>query len=401
MLHIVFYFQVHQPYRLRPYRVLNIGESHDYFDDGLNKYIIEKVADKCYIPANNIILDLINRFEGRFKVSFGVTGTFIEQVRQYRPDVLDSFRNLAQQSGVEFVGETYYHSLACLFDEEEFLEQVRMHSHLIEEEFGGTPSTFRNTELVYNDKISDFVSELPQFRTVLMEGADKILDWRSPLYAYKSFNKKHLLLLKYYRLSDDIAFRFSDRRWAEYPLMVDKFVDWIMKLPLIEREGASLYLNLFMDYETFGEHQWSDAGIFDFMKYLPERVLKQECVSFIWPSEVMDSLNYEPEALSVPDPVSWADTERDLSAWLSNPMQWNAMKTLYDLMKRTKEGDRPDLLEIARKLSASDLYYYMCTKYFQDGDVHKYFSPYTWPEDAYIYFMNAVADLEKRLEDGT
>ncbi len=399
MLHIVFYFQVHQPYRLRPYRVLHIGREHNYFDDGLNRSIIDKVSSKCYVPANALLLDLINRFEGRFKVAFGITGSFVDQLRQWRPDVLESFRDLAQHGGVEFLGETYYHSLSCLFDGEEFLEQVKMHSDLIQEEFGASPIAFRNTELVYSDKVSDYVSELSQFKIVLMEGADKILKWRSPLYAYKSYNQKHFLLLKYYRLSDDIAFRFSDRAWAEYPLMVGKFVDWVTKLPLIEKGGKNLYLNLFMDYETFGEHQWSDAGIFDFLKHLPETMLKNEGVSFMWPSELLHSLNYEPEALSVPAPVSWADTERDLSAWLANPMQWNAMNTLYELLKRAKQSGRQDLLETARKLSASDLFYYMCTKYFQDGDVHKYFSPYTWPEDAYIYFINALADLEKRLED--
>ncbi len=313
---------------------------------------------------------------------------------------LIAFRALAKSGGTEFLGETYYHSLACLFDENEFLEQVRMHSQLMEEEFGLKPRTFRNTELVYSNKISDMISELPQFRMILTEGADKILKWRSPLYAYKTYTKRHLLLLKFYRLSDDIAFRFSDKGWIEYPLKVDKFIDWIMKLPLIEKTGKKLYLNLFMDYETFGEHQWSDTGIFEFIKNLPGHVLKRNLVSFIWPSEVEDSLNYEPEALSIPEPISWADTERDLSAWLSNSLQWNATKTFYKILGSIKTSDRTDLLKIARKLSTSDLYYYMCTKYFQDGDVHKYFSPYSSPEDAYMYFMHALTDLEKRLEEG-
>ncbi|MBT9146653.1 MAG: hypothetical protein DDT32_00389 [Syntrophomonadaceae bacterium] len=401
MLHIILYFQVHQPYRLRPYRALHIGKSHHYFDDELNRSIIDKVSDKCYIPANSILKELIDKFEGRFKVSFSITGTLVEQLRENRPDVLESFRGLVQQGGVELLGETYYHSLSCLFDEEEFLEQVRRHSRLLEEEFGARPVTFRNTELIYSDSISDFVSELPQFKIILTEGADKILKWRAPLYAYKSYNRKHLLLLKYYRLSDDIAFRFSDRSWVEHPLKVDKFVDWITKLPLVEKENKNLYLNLFMDYETFGEHQWSDTGIFEFIRHLPECVLKKDFLSFAWPSEMIDSLNYEPESLSVPEPVSWADTERDLSAWLSNSLQGNAMKTSYDLLERIKERGRSDLLEIARRLSTSDLYYYMCTKYFQDGDVHKYFSPYSSPEDAYVYFINVLADLEKRMEEGT
>ncbi len=400
MLHIVFYFQVHQPYRLRQYRLTEIGKSGNYFDEELNRNIINKVSDKCYLPTNNLLLELIEKYEGAFKVSFSITGTLIEQLRQYRPDVLDTFRALAKSGGTEFLGETYYHSLASLFDENEFLEQVQLHSKLIETEFGLKPRTFRNTELIYSDKISDIISELPQFKMILTEGADKILKWRSPLYAYKSYTKRHLLLLKYYRLSDDIAFRFSDKGWVEYPLKVEKFIDWIEKLPLIEKTGKKLYLNLFMDYETFGEHQWSDTGIFEFVKNLPKHVLKHNFASFIWPSEVEDSINYEPEALSVKEPISWADTERDLSAWLSNSLQWNASKTFYKILSNIKASGRKDLLDTARKLSTSDLYYYMCTKYFQDGDVHKYFSPYSAPEDAYMYFMHALADLEKRLEEG-
>lgn len=399
MLHIVFYFQVHQPYRLRRYRLTEIGNSGQYFDEELNKSIINKVSEKCYLPANKLLLDLIEKYDGAFKVSFSITGTLIEQLRQYRPDVLDTFRALAKSGGVEFLGETYHHSLSSLFDEDEFLEQVRMHSQLMEEEFGIKPRTFRNTELIYSNKISDLVAELPQFKMILTEGADKILKWRSPLYAYKTHAKKHLLLLKYYRLSDDIAFRFSDKGWVEHPLKVGKFIDWIMKLPLIENTGKNLYLNLFMDYETFGEHQWSDTGIFEFVKNLPGRILKKKFVSFIWPCEVEDSLNYEPEALSIPEPISWADTERDLSAWLSNSMQWNASKTFYELLDNIKARGRIDLLDLARKLSTSDLYYYMCTKYFQDGDVHKYFSPYSTPEDAYMYFMHILTDLEKKLEE--
>ncbi len=399
MLHIVFYFQVHQPFRLRRYGLTEIGNLRDYFDEELNRNIINKVSEKCYLPANNLLLDLIEKYDGAFKVSFSITGTLIEQLRQYRPDVLDSFRALAKSSGTEFLGETYHHSLSSLFDEDEFLEQVHMHSQLMEEEFGIKPTTFRNTELIYSDKISDLVSELPQFKLILTEGADKILKWRSPLYAYKTHSKKHLLLLKYYRLSDDIAFRFSDKGWVEHPLNVGKFADWIMKLPMIENAGKSLYLNLFMDYETFGEHQWSDTGIFEFMKHLPGHILKKKFVCFNWPCEVEDSLNYEPEALSIPEPISWADTERDLSAWLSNSMQWNAMKTFYKVLNDIKARGRTDLLDTARKLSTSDLYYYMCTKYFQDGDVHKYFSPYSTPEDAYIYFMHVLTDLEKKMEE--
>lgn len=399
MLSIVMYFQVHQPYRLNPYRVLDIGKSQNYFHDELNKKIINKVSEKCYLRTNMLLLDLIRKYDGRFKVAFSITGPFIEQLRMYRPDVLESFRQLADSGCVEFLAETYYHSLSSLFDKEEFMEQVRMHKELVETEFGQSPVTFRNTELIYSDAIADLVSEMPEFKVILTEGADKVLHWRSPLYAYNDHKSKHLLLLKYYSLTDDIAFRFSDRHWVGYPLTVDRFVDWIEKLPLIEKENRNLFVNLFMDYETFGEHQWEDTGIFEFIRHLPGQVLKNDYLRFIWPCEALQLVNYKPAPLSVPDPISWADTERDLSAWLSNPLQWNAVKSLYGVLGKIKESGRTDLLDSARKLSTSDLCYYMCTKYFNDGDVHKYFSPYPRPEDPYVYFMNVVADLEKRVEE--
>jgi alpha-amylase len=379
--------------------VLDINRSADYFDDRLNGEIMGKVAEKCYLPANRLLAELVDRFDGRFKVSFSVTGVVIEQARRFRPDVLESFRNLARQGGTEFLGETYYHSISSLFDAEEFLTQVRLHQAIMKAEFGVAPSVFRNTELIYSDHISDLVAEMPEYRIVLTEGAERVLRGRSPLYAYRAQNRRHLLLLKYYSLSDDVAFRFSDKSWAEYPLAVDKFVDWILKLKLLEKGDKSLYLNLFMDYETFGEHQWSDTGIFDFLSRLPETVLRHPDVDFAWPSEAVDSLNYDPATLGVADPISWADTERDLSAWLGNPMQWNASNTFYSILKRIRLAGRADLLEVARHFSTSDHFYYMSRKYFQDGDVHKYFSPYRSPEDAYTYYMNALADIERRLEE--
>jgi alpha-amylase len=378
---------------------LDIGQSDSYFDEELNRKILNKVSQKCYLPTNRLLMDLIERFEGRFKVAFSITGTFIDQLKQFRPDVLCSFKRLAETGAVEFLGETYYHSLSFLFDGDEFVEQVRMHSRLMEDEFGYSPVTFRNTELIYSNKVSDLVSEMPEFRTILTEGADKILHWRSPLYAYHTYSKKQLLLLKYYSLSDDIAFRFSNRNWSQFPLTVEKFTDWLEKLPLIEGWDRNLYVNLFLDYETFGEHQWSDTGIFEFVEHLPGHVLKNGFIRFCQPCEAWNSLNYEPAEISVEEPISWADSERDMSAWLSNPLQFNAINTYYGILRQIKKNNRTKLLETARKLSTSDLYYYMCTKYFQDGDVHKYFSPYSTPEQAYIYFMNILADLEKRVEE--
>ena len=398
MLYVVFYFQVHQPYRLRHLNVLDIGKGIDYFDEHLNSQIMRKVAEKCYLPTNKILLDLIKKYEGKFKVAFSITGTAIEQMKAYSPEVLDSFKELVDTGNVELLGETYYHSLSFLFDTNDFLEQVAMHRDLMKSEFGYFTETFRNAELIYQDSLSDLIYEIEGFKTILTEGVDRILQWRSPLYAYKNYAKTINLLLKYYQLADDIAFRFSDRDWPEYPLTVDKFVNWIDHLTLSEKEGKNLFLNLFMDYETFGEHQWAETGIFDFMRHFPEEILKRPHLGFANPKEAYQLANYQQEALSFPEPVSWADVERDLSAWLSNDMQLNAIETLYNLINLIRQKGDEKLLEIAHKLSTSDHFYFMCTKYFQDGDVHKYFSPYDSPDQAYIYYMNALADLEERLQ---
>ena len=397
MLNIVFYFQVHQPYRLRHYNVLDIGRGSPMFDDKLNGDVMRKVAAKCYLPTNKLLLELIKEHKGRFKVSFSITGTAIEQFKLYSPETLDSFKALADTGQVELIGETYYHSLAFLYDSNEFLDQVMMHRDLMQKEFGYYTETFRNTELIYQDRLSDLVFEIPGFKTILTEGVDRVLQWRSPLYAYKNYSKRINLLFKYYQLADDIAFRFSNRDRPEYPLTVEKFVNWIDKLTLNESKGRNQFLNLFMDYETFGEHQWASTGIFDFMRHFPGEILKHDHLGFAFPKEASDLSNYQQESISFPEPVSWADAERDLSAWLENDMQHNAIETLYGLLDRVKERGDDDLLKTARLLSTSDHFYYMCAKYFQDGDVHKYFSPYDSPDQAYIYYINALAELEERL----
>lgn len=397
MQHIVFYFQVHQPYRLKHLGVLDIGSGQDVFDEELNAATVRKVGDKCYLPANRVLAELIDRYDGKFKVSFSITGVAVEQFRKYYPEVLDSFKALARTGCVEFLGETYYHSLAFLFDKMEFIDQIRMHRKLMQDEFGYTPIVFRNTELIYQDVLSDIIYEEAGFKVILAEGAEKILDWRSPLYPYKTYNGNMFLLLKYYSLADDIAFRFSNRGWPEFPLTAEKFAGWLSNVGLMERSGRDLFVNLFMDYETFGEHQWEETGIFEFMRHLPEQVFRSPHMSFSWPSDVIDCVNYPPEKLFFRQPVSWADTERDLSAWLENDYQENAASALYRLMNDIKSKGRWDLIEEARKLSTSDHFYYMCTKYFQDGDVHKYFSPYQSPEQAYIFYMNALANLSDKL----
>lgn len=397
MLNIVFYFQVHQPYRLRNFSVMDIGASEDMFDDARNKAIMQKVASKCYLPTNKLLLELLKKHEGKFKVAFSITGTAIEQFKLYSPEVLDSFKEMVATGHVELLGETYYHSLSFLYDTNEFLEQVQMHRQLMKDEFGYDTVTFRNTELIYQDSLSDLIFEIEGFKTIITEGVDRILDWRSPLYAYKNYAKTLNLLLKYYKLSDDIAFRFSNRDWPEFPLTVPKFVKWIDQLTLSEKNNRNQFLNLFMDYETFGEHQWAETGIFEFMRHLPSEVLKRPHLGFITPCETTEFANYQQEALSFTSPISWADEERDLSAWLENDMQKNAIETLYELMGKVKQKGDERLLTQMRKLSTSDHFYYMCTKYFQDGDVHKYFSPYDSPDQAYIYFINALADIEERL----
>lgn len=397
MLNVIFYFQVHQPYRVKHFNFFDMNGSRDFFDDSLNRAIIRKIGDKCYLPTNKLLKELIDHYEGRFKVAFSITGVAVEQFRQYYPEVLESFKELARTGCVEFLGETYYHSLSFFYDRDEFLEQIGMHKKLMLDEFGCRPVVFRNTELIYQDEIADLAWEEEGFKVVLAEGAEKVLGWRSPLYCYRARNHHLYLLLKYYSLADDIAFRFSNRAWPEFPLTAEKFTTWLSSLSLIEKGDRNLFVNLFMDYETFGEHQWHDTGIFEFMRHLPRKIFDHPHLSFAWPSDVIDLVNYEPEILSYSYPVSWADTERDLSAWLENDLQRNACDTFYDIISEIKTSGRKDLLETARKLSTSDHYYYMCTKYFQDGDVHKYFSPYQSPDQSYMFYMNALASLRDQI----
>lgn len=376
---------------------MDIGSGETYFDDKLNREVLKKVADKCYLPTNALMLKLIKKYEGKFKIAYSISGITIDQFKEYYPEVLDSFKALAETGCVEFLGETYYHSLAFLYNQDEFINQVDKHTNLMIKEFGQQPTTFRNTELIYQDRVSDLVYETGRFDTILTEGVKRVLKWRTPLYAYKNYSRTMNLLLKSYQLSDDIAFRFSDKNWSQYPLTTDKFIKWIDQLTWKTDPAKNQFLNLFMDYETFGEHQWEETGIFDFMEHLPEEVFKKPHLGFATPREVSKLANYQQEPLAFPEAVSWADEERDLSAWLENDMQDNAIETLYELFDKILATKNPELIEIARKLTTSDHFYYMCTKYFNDGDVHKYFSPYDSPDQAYIYFINALADLEERI----
>ena len=386
---VCFYFQVHQPFRLKHYTVFD--KSTDYFDDYKNSAICRKVANKCYLPANRLLLDLIRKHDGQFKVAFSITGVLLDQFHKYCPEVVSTFDALAQTGCVEFLAETYYHSLSYLYSRDEFLEQIEKHSNMTEYMFGSKPKVFRNTELIYNDELAKTIESTGKFDAIITEGADHILKGRSPSFLYRPPGCENLkLLLKNYLLSDDIAFRFSNKAWKEYPLFADKFAKWVN-----EHNGNGQVINLFMDYETFGEHQWEDTGIFGFLERLPEEVLQNPDNNFMTPSEVVAA--YEPvDTVSVPHMISWADIERDLSAWLGNAMQSNAIHEVYRLEKMIKEARDERLMNDWRKLQTSDHFYYMCTKYFNDGDVHKYFSPYDSPYDSYINYMNVLSNLQTR-----
>ena len=386
---VCFYFQVHQPMRLRHYTVFD--QNDIYFDDYKNASICRKVANKCYLPANRLILNLINRFDGRFKVAYSITGVLLEQLLKFSPEVMSTFDALAETGSVEFLAETYYHSLSFLYSRNEFIDQVNKHTETINNYFGQTPRIFRNTELIYNNELATLIESTGKFDAIITEGADHILGYRSPNFVYKPKECNHLkLLLKNYALSDDIAFRFSNRAWTQWPLTAEKFAKWISDV-----NGNGNVVNLFMDYETFGEHQWEDTGIFDFMRHLPEMILRHPDNNFKTPTEVVES--YQPVGIvDVPHVISWADIERDLSAWVGNAMQSNAIHELYRLEKKIKKTSNEKIISDWRKLQVSDHFYYMCTKYFADGDVHKYFNPYNSPYDSYINFMNVLGNLHSR-----
>lgn len=376
---------------MRPYTVFEIGRHSGYFDEQKNKEILDRVSNKCYLPANSIILELLDKHP-EFRASYSLSGVVLEQLMQHKPRVIDSFKELTDTGRVELLDETYHHSLAFVYSKPEFMEQVRLHNKLIRELFGKSPKVFRNTELIYNNEVAALAEKMG-YEGVLAEGADHILGWRSPNFVYKPAGAKKIsLLLKNYRLSDDIAFRFSERSWKEWPLTAEKFAEWVSSV-----NGNGNTVNLFMDYETFGEHQWPETGIFNFLKKLPEEILKHPDNDFATPSEVIKK--HRPVAeLSIPNILSWADVERDLSAWTGNKMQQSALQQIYSMEAEIKNSGDPELIEDWRRMQISDHYYYMCTKWFGDGDVHKYFNPYDSPYDGFIAFMNILADISGRLK---
>lgn len=391
MKSVCLFFQVHQPFRHRKYHFFDIGNDHYYYDDYANELILQNISLKSYLPTNKLLLELINKLEGKFKVSFSITGLAMEQFRLYAPEIIESFQKLAATGCVEFLSETYSHSLSSLKDRAVFEEQVKLHDQKIEELFGLKPRVFRNTEMIYSDEIGAQVADMG-YSGILTEGAKHVLGWKSPNYLYvNAINPRLKVLMRNFRFSDDISFRFSDTNWSEHPLTAEKFVSWLEKT-----NKKDEVLNLFLSYESFGERQPKESGIFEFLKKLPEAIIKSPELKFSTPSEVIDELQ-PVSAVQVPNPISWADEERDLTAWLGNGMQKEAFEKLYNLRHQMKLCTDTDLKRDWNYLQVSDHFYYMSTKYFTNGEVHRHFNPFDTPWEAFINYMNVLSDFKIRL----
>ncbi len=386
MKKICFYFQVHQPCRINEYSFFDLGNHSNYWNEELDRRILDKVSDNCYLPANKQLLSLIENYEGKFKVTFSLSGTVIEQFEKYRPDVLVSFQELVQTGCVEILGETYYHSLSSLYDKEEFEEQVMIHQVKIKEVFDIQPITFRNTELIYTNEIAQKIKDLG-FEAIFADAVQWNLQKRTPNQLFKARDEQLHVLVRNVNLSDDIAFRFGDSSWKEAPLTSKKYIEWIN----LEKGNQ---INLFMDYETFGEHQKKEVGIFEFLSSFVHTALQDNILGFVTPSQVITDA-YSEEEYHVPLPISWADQTKDTSTWAGNAMQREAITKIYELKRQVKY--RKDVWDDWRKLQTSDLFYYMSTKTGQDGNIHDYFRPYQSAYDAYIFYMNIISDLRNRI----
>ncbi len=391
MKKICFYFQIHQPYRLKRYRFFNIGRDHYYYDDFSNEDILQQIAARSFVPANKMLLDLIKASNGEFKFSISVSGVALDQMEIYSPEVIDGLQQLSRTGAVEFLAEPYSHSLSSLMDPIEFEYQVKKQAEKIKLLFDQEPTVLRNTELIYSDDIADLAYSMG-YNKMISEGAKHILSWRSPNFVYKSENQPNLkLLLRNTQFSDDISLRFSDYSWKEYPLTADKYMSWIASTSPEEE-----VFNIFMNYETFGNLQPSHSGIFEFMKALP-KFAKEKGVGFATPSEIMD-VHKPVGTVSVPSPISWADEERDLSRWLGNTLQRSAMETLYAISERVRLTNDRRLKQDWSYLQTSDHFYYMSTKHFYDGSSHSQFSPYQSPYDAFNNYMNVLSDFIERVK---
>lgn len=388
---ICLYFQVNQPTGLRLYRFFDIGKDSHYYDDYANRTAVRKAAQSCYLPMNALLLDAIRKTKGKFKLAFSIPGSTLELLDRYAPEVIDGFRDLAATGSVEFLCETYYNSLSSVGPEGEFKLQVLKHKAAINNFFGVEPKAFRNTELIYSDSIGAQLYGMG-FKTVLAEGARHIMGWKSPNYVYSNDLKDgQKILLRNYSLSDDISFRFADREWSEWPLTADKYVNW-----LDSAEGD--VLNIFMDYESFGAHQGPETGIFEFMEALPGEVLKRGTMEFATPSEAAKKHASVGE-ISVPQPTSWSDEERDLSSWLGNELQQDAFNKLYGLQEKLSILDDASLWAEYGHLQESQNFYYMSTKFFSTGRVERKDNPYGTPYEAFINYMNVLSDFIIRVNN--
>ena len=391
---VALYLKTHQPFRIKPYRVFDIGNDHNYFNDSSEKNtnnvkVLKKICEKSYKPTNKLLLELLKKHK-EFNFSISLSGVLLEQLEEHSPATLGTFKKLIDTGRVEVLGETYYHSLAFYYSLSEFEEQVKLQNKIIKRLFGVTPKVFSNTELAYRNDLAAWADKAG-YKGIVAEGWDPILGWRTSNFVYEPVGTKKIkLLLKNYRLSDDIAFRFSNREWSEWPLTADKFSQWVNAV-----NGNGETVNLFMDYETFGEHQWESTGIFDFLRHMPKEILKNKDNSFLTLSETCKRYVAR-DKVDMPHIVTWADTERDLSAWTGNSMQQSSLSELYRIENKILATKNKKIIDDWRKLQTSDHVYYMCTKWFSDGDVHKYFSPYESPYDAFIAFSNALSDLKLR-----
>ena len=388
---VCLFFQIHQPFRHRRYRFFDIGNDHYYYDDFTNESIMRKIALKSYLPTNKLLLKLADKFDGKFKVAFSITGLALEQFKLYAPEVIGSFQDLVKTGCVEFLSETYSHSLSSLKDKSIFEQQVKLHDKIIFELFGQKPRVFRNTEMIYSDEIGAQIADMG-YGAILTEGAKHVLGWKSPNYLYvNAINPRLKVLMRNFKLSDDISFRFSNTNWVEYPLTAEKYVNWLEK----ENQKEEV-VNLFLSYESFGERQPKESGIFEFLENMSVKIVNHQALKFATPTEVINDL--QPiSAVSVPYPISWADEERDLTAWLGNGMQKEAFEKLYNLSRQMEQCTDLELIKDWNNLQVSDHFYYMSTKYFSDGEVHSYFNPFDSPYEAFINYMNVLSDFKIRL----
>ncbi|MDY6964862.1 MAG: glycoside hydrolase family 57 protein [Halobacteriota archaeon] len=403
MLDVSLCFELHQPFRIdkklvhkRIPRTVKVEDLFDlYFDDESNRSIFKKISEKCYYPTTEIILNEIERHKKdkkRFKVAFSVSGIFIEQCERYDPGLLDLFCQLRETGCVEFLCQTYYHSLSSLYEEkDEFIEQVKLHDQAINDVFGYKPKFFENTELLYNNELAGIIEKLG-YKGMFTEGVEKILGWRSPNFVYRPRDQRIKILLRNYHLTDDVGFRFSSKWWEEYPLTADKYAAWLAATT------PGQCINLFMDYETFGEHHWSDTGIHNFLSFLPREVFKYKNLRFSTPSEIIKKFDSVGELdVGVFDTISWADLERDTSCWLGNDMQRVCFNLIKNFGKYIRGSENKELLRIWRYLQTSDHLYYIFTAGGGPGEVHSYFSPYRTPIEAFVSLYSILTDFESRL----